>query len=156
MKKSEIVTRIGGVVFVDLEINSDGRGWLVELFRSDSLPPENLPAMGYISQTNPGVTRGPHEHTSQSDLFCFMGPGKFKLVLSHGSVEEFHFVGENNPVAVLVPPGVIHSYTNVSEHPGVVFNFPNRLYAGPGRLYPVDEIRHEDARASAALDTFFV
>jgi dTDP-4-dehydrorhamnose 3,5-epimerase len=26
----------------------------------------------------------------------------------------------------------------------VVFNCPNRLYKGPGRKEPVDEIRHED------------
>jgi dTDP-4-dehydrorhamnose 3,5-epimerase len=27
----------------------------------------------------------------------------------------------------------------------VVFNCPNRLYKGPGRKGPVDEIRHENA-----------
>ena len=54
---------------------------------------------------------------------------------------------------VVVPPGVVHSYRNLSERPGLVFNFPNRLYGGTGKCYPVDEIRHED---TSVVDTFFV
>jgi len=49
---------------------------------------------------------------------------------------------------VIVPPGVVHAYRNVSDEPGWVFNFPNRLYRGPGRSEPVDEIRHEDLEDS--------
>ena len=37
--------------------------------------------MTYVSQTLPGVTRGPHEHVDQTDGFAFMGPSDFKLVL---------------------------------------------------------------------------
>lgn len=154
MTKSKIKTHIEGVIFIDLVRNDDSRGWLMELFRSDHLHPGNMPAMGYVSQTEPGVTRGPHEHREQSDLFCFSGPGDFELVLSErGGYEERHVVGEGNPVMVVVPPGVVHSYRNLSERPGLVFNFPNRLYGGPGKCYPVDEIRHED---SSVVDTFFV
>lgn len=129
---------------MELQRYDDPRGWLMELFRSDHLEPSSFPAMGYVSQTNPGVVRGPHEHKDQSDLFCFVGPGRFELVLHHSGVSERYFVGEGDPVAVIVPPGVIHSYKNLSEYPGLVFNFPNRLYGGPGGCYPVDEIRHED------------
>jgi dTDP-4-dehydrorhamnose 3,5-epimerase len=45
---------------------------------------------------------------------------------------------------IVIPPGVVHAYTNVSDVPGLVFNGPNRLYKGPGRKEPVDEVRHED------------
>ena len=48
----------------------------------------------------------------------------------------------------VVPPGIIHAYKNVSTQVGVVFNGPNRLYAGHGRAEPVDEIRHEDDAGS--------
>jgi len=47
-----------------------------------------------------------------------------------------------------VPPGVVHAYKNVSRVAGLVFNCPNRLYAGRHREEPVDEIRHEDRRDS--------
>jgi len=37
--------------------------------------------MSYISQTEPGIIRGPHEHKDQADLFCFIGPSTFRLYL---------------------------------------------------------------------------
>jgi dTDP-4-dehydrorhamnose 3,5-epimerase len=39
----------------------------------------------------------------------------------------------------------VHAYRNIGEVPGLVFNAPNRLYAGWKRTEPVDEIRHEDS-----------
>ena len=74
----------------------------------------------------------------QESLFFNFTPG-FKEGLC-----EHHTLGEDEPYAVIVPPGVVHGYRNVSNYPGVVYNFPNQLYAGPGKIYPVDEIRHED------------
>jgi dTDP-4-dehydrorhamnose 3,5-epimerase len=128
----------------------DQRGWLCELFRSDEIPAEFHPAMAYISQTEPGIARGPHEHADQSDCFCFFGPSDFELHLwdnrqgskTHG-VHETILVGEHNPMLVIVPPGVVHAYRNVGTGPGLVFNCPNRLYQGEGKKEPVDEIRHE-------------
>jgi dTDP-4-dehydrorhamnose 3,5-epimerase len=45
---------------------------------------------------------------------------------------------------VVVPPGIVHAYRNSGDHEGMVFNFPDRLYAGWGRKEKVDEVRHED------------
>lgn len=148
MKRSKQKTQIKGVVFFDLETHTDDRGFLIELFRNDCLEHENQPIMAYLSETKPGVTRGPHEHEEQSDLFCFVGPGDFELILWEKRFfdeiyKEVHLVGSKNPVAVIVPPGVVHAYKNISETSGVVFNAPNKLYAGPGKCYTVDEIRHE-------------
>lgn len=153
MKKSKQNTQIEGVVFFDLERYEDDRGWLIELFRNDCLNPQNYPLMSYVSQTKPGVVRGPHEHRAQSDLFFFIGPGDFELILWErlgpiSPYQERHLIGESNPKAVIIPPGVIHAYKNVSEYPGVVYNAPNSLFAGPGKCYPVDEIRHEEDSAS--------
>ena len=52
--------------------------------------------------------------------------------------------GEENPLFVLVPKGVVHAYKNVGKTDGLVINCPNRLYAGWERKEPVDEIRHEE------------
>lgn len=149
MNKSSQKTAIKGVVFFDLSRTEDDRGWLVELFRNDCLEKNNFPKMAYVSQTNPGVMRGPHEHEQQSDLFCFIGPGDFELFLweknlTNEPYQERHLVGESNPVAVIVPPGIVHAYKNISDYPGVVFNAPNKLFAGPGKCHPIDEIRHEN------------
>jgi dTDP-4-dehydrorhamnose 3,5-epimerase len=144
---------IAGVVIRKLGKFLDFRGWLTELFRSDELTEEFFPAMAYISSTNPGVTRGPHEHWDQADFFCFLGPSNFKLRLwdNRSNSETFRcmttlVVGEDNPTSVLIPAGVVHAYQNVGENDGIVINCPNRLYRGRERKEEVDEIRHEDDR----------
>jgi dTDP-4-dehydrorhamnose 3,5-epimerase len=143
---------IEGVVLKPLTFYRDSRGWLAELFRQDEVMEEWWPVMTYVSQTLPGVTRGPHEHTAQTDSFAFIGPSDFKLVLwdTRGqSVTRGHrlavVLGASNPAVVWIPPGVVHAYRNIGGMPGWVFNAPNQLYAGWNKKEPVDEIRHEDA-----------
>jgi dTDP-4-dehydrorhamnose 3,5-epimerase len=141
---------IAGVIWRPLRKHCDHRGWLSELYREDEVPPEYHPVMGYISETLPGVVRGPHEHYEQTDYFCFFGPSNFRLYLwdnrpqseTYG-VRQEAVVGADNPTAVIVPPGVVHAYQNIGPAPGWVLNLANRLYKGPGRQEPVDEIRHE-------------
>jgi dTDP-4-dehydrorhamnose 3,5-epimerase len=146
---------IEGVVIREVRRHEDDRGWLAELFRQDEVDPEFRPAMAYVSMTRPGVVRGPHEHADQADLFCFVGPSTFRIDLwdnregsptfkAHVQVEG----GEDRPLFVIVPKGVVHAYTNVGSRDGLVFNSPNRLYAGWRRQEPVDEIRHESDPAS--------
>ncbi|HXM34024.1 MAG TPA: dTDP-4-dehydrorhamnose 3,5-epimerase family protein [Pyrinomonadaceae bacterium] len=145
------VGEIDGVVVRDLRRFNDPRGWLAELFRHDELAEEYYPAMTYISSTEPGVTRGPHEHVDQADLFCFLGPSNFQIRMWDNRPDSRTFnhvmtlvVGADNPKSVLVPKGVVHAYRNVGDVHGIVINCPNRLYAGDGKRAPVDEIRHED------------
>ncbi len=52
---------IKDVVVYPLKKYFDDRGWLAELFRHDDLAEEFHPVMSYISFTNPGIQRGPHE-----------------------------------------------------------------------------------------------
>ena len=143
---------IDGVVIRALKYYHDKRGWLVETFRHDELEQDSWPTMMYVSSTLPGVARGPHEHVDQTDGFSFIGPSDFRLYLwdsRPGSRTRGHravlTVGESNPTSVWIPPGVVHAYRNVGEVSGLVFNAPNRLYAGWGKREPVDEIRHENA-----------
>jgi dTDP-4-dehydrorhamnose 3,5-epimerase len=142
---------IDGVIWKPLRLFNDARGWLCEIFRDDELPAEFHPAMAYVSETKPGVCRGPHEHVAQADCFAFLGPGDFMLHLwdnrpasaSRGAYQAA-LVGQSRPMVVVIPPGVVHAYENVSATPGWVINCPNQLYRGAGKQEPVDEIRHED------------
>lgn len=143
---------IEGVAIRPLKFFHDKRGWLVEIFRHDELEEERWPVMTYVSSTLPGVARGPHEHVDQTDGFAFIGPSDFRLFLWDTRPDSptrgrrtVVTVGASNPAAVWIPPGVVHAYRNVGDIPGLVFNAPNRLYAGWGKKEPVDEIRHEDA-----------
>ncbi len=142
---------IDGVIVRGLTKFIDERGWLCELFRHDELLPEIYPVMAYASMTHPNITRGPHAHREQTDIFCFIGPGNFKVVLwdnrPHSKTymtRQIIFAGIDSPKIVVVPPGVVHGYKSIGPGPGLVFNAPNQLYAGEGKKGPVDEIRFED------------
>lgn len=142
---------IEGVIWKPLRKYHDARGWLCELFRHDELPAEFHPVMAYISATEPGIARGPHEHYDQADCFCFLGPSNFKLYLWDNRPKspsylssQTEIVGADKPMLVVIPAGVVHAYKNVGFESGIVFNCPNRLYKGQGRKEPVDEIRHEE------------
>ena len=90
--------RIAGVICRLLEVYEDQRGWLAEIFRQDEVAPEHLPVMAYLSVTKPGVGRGPHAHRDQTDMFCFAGPGDFRVMLwdnradspTFGTRQDFH------------------------------------------------------------------
>lgn len=142
---------IEGVIIRPLRRHEDHRGWLVEVFRHDELEEEFHPAMSYVSMTRPGIARGPHEHREQADLFAFIGPSTFRLWLWDNRPDSPSYkksfvldAGEEAPTMAVVPAGVVHAYKNVGESEGLVFNAPNRLFMGPGKNEPVDEIRHED------------
>jgi len=144
---------IEGVIIKELKKWTDERGWLAETFRNDET--DYRVAMSYLSMTNPGVKRGPHEHKLQSDFFVFAGPGEFDLYLwdnRDGSATKGESlklrVGESNPVSVIVPPGVVHGYKCVSEIPAFSINFPDKLYKGEGKVEEVDEIRWESNEES--------
>ena len=103
------------------------------------------------AETKAGVARGPHEHVDQTDYFCFIGPSTFRLFLWDARKDSptlgnkiMADYGENNPAAVVVPPGVVHGYKNIGDKNGWVFNAANRLYAGWDKKEDVDEIRHEE------------
>jgi dTDP-4-dehydrorhamnose 3,5-epimerase len=143
--------RIDGVIVKDLTKYLDERGWLTEVFRQDEIDPAYVPAMGYVSMTQAGIGRGPHEHVDQADYFSFIGPSNFKIFLWDNrknsptyNVRQIIFAGADSPRSVIIPPGVVHAYKNVGCMTGMVLNFPNRLFAGKGKKEKVDEIRHEE------------
>ena len=135
-----------GVVIRELNVFTDDRGWLAELFRHDET--DFRPVMSYVSMTKPGIARGPHEHLDQSDFFCFLG--NFRLYLwdnrqgspSYG--EKFELDTKGKPVTAIVPPRVVHAYKNMGPGEGLVFNLPDRLFRGQGKKDLVDEVRYEN------------
>ena len=147
--KFKLAVTMEGVVVRSLSRHRDDRGWLAELYRTDEL--DHQVAMFYVSWTKPGKARGPHEHIFQSDYFLFVGPGIFRVYLWDTRPESKSYltrmrldVGEENPIALLVPPRVVHAYRCISKQDGQVINLPDKLYKGVQKLHPVDEIRHEE------------
>jgi len=141
------------VVVKNLEKYEDDRGWLTEIYRNDEM--NYQPVMSYISVTKPGVSRGPHEHKELTDFFVFVGPGDFALYLWDNRQDSETYeqkqiieVGEKNPVAVIVPPGIVHGYKCISDKPAYSINLPDKLYKGEFKKEEIDEIRWEDDKNS--------
>ena len=151
---------IEGVMVRPLKKFADERGWLMEVFREDELPSELMPVMAYVSSTRPGVTRGPHEHMDQADIFCFAGPSDFRVYLWDNRLGSATYhnrmilsAGESAPTVVVIPKRVVHAYRNTGEKDGLVINAPNRLFKWRGKAEPVDEVRYEhDAGSPFKVD----
>lgn len=146
------VFMIKDVIVKELKKYEDQRGWLAEIYRNDEGGYQ--PVMGYVSLTNEGVVRGPHEHVYQSDCFVFVGPGTFELHLwdrREGSETYGEYikaeVGEANPAMVIVPPGVVHGYKCV-KGPAYSINLPDKLYKGVNKAEEIDEVRWEEREDS--------
>jgi dTDP-4-dehydrorhamnose 3,5-epimerase len=75
------VPGLAGVRVEALPVFPDARGSLHELYRTDEIPADFKPVMACCSWSDPGVTRGPHQHVIQDDYFTFAGPSDFSVFL---------------------------------------------------------------------------
>ena len=124
---------INGVKVRNLRFIPDERGYLMEMLRSDW---EEYDKFGqvYITAVYPGVVKGWHYHKIQTDHFiCIHGMAKVVLYdgregsPTHGEVNEF-FMGQQNPMLLKIPPGVMHGFKGISQEMALIVNVPTELY----------------------------
>jgi dTDP-4-dehydrorhamnose 3,5-epimerase len=149
-KGTQEIPGLPGVRLEAVPVFGDGRGTVLELFRTDEVPAGYKPLMACCSWSHPGVSRGPHQHVGQDDYFTFAGPSEFIVYLwddrpgAEKAGQGWQIpTGQSNPTRVYVPRGVVHGYKNTGAVPGLVVTVTNLLYKGEGRKEAVDEIRHE-------------
>ena len=124
---------IDGVIVKKLKVIPDERGYLMEMLRSDD---EFFQKFGqiYLTVAYPGVVKGWHYHKVQTDHFVAVS-GMVKVVLydrregssTHGEVNEF-FMGEQNPILLVIPALVAHGMKGVGTKPGLIINCPTEVY----------------------------
>jgi len=124
---------IDGVIIKKLKVIPDERGFLMEMLRSDD---DFFRKFGqvYLSVAYPGVVKGWHYHKKQTDHFTVV-KGMLKVVLydqregspTKGVVNEF-FMGEKNPILIVIPPMVVHGVKGLGNEPGYLVNAPDQLY----------------------------
>jgi dTDP-4-dehydrorhamnose 3,5-epimerase len=124
---------IEGVIVKKLKVIPDERGRLMEIMRDDD---EFFQKFGqvYLSVVYPGVVKGWHYHKKQTDHFAFV-KGMAKVVLyddrdgspTRGQVNEF-FMGEHNPILLVIPPLVLHGMKGVGTEPAYLINTPTEHY----------------------------
>ena len=144
---------IQGVQVKQLKPIPDERGMVMEILRSDD---ELFAKFGqvYLSVVYPGVVKGWHFHKVQTDYFAIV-KGMAKVVLydprdgspTRGEVQEL-FIGEQNPVLLVIPPGVIHGMKGVGTEPAYMINCPTELY----RYEQPDEFRRPPDDPSIPYD----
>jgi dTDP-4-dehydrorhamnose 3,5-epimerase len=124
---------IDGVIVKKLRVIPDERGYLMEMLRSDD-PFFQKFGQVYLTVAYPGVVKGWHYHKLQTDHFVAVS-GMVKVVLhdrrkdskTHGETNEF-FMGELNPVLLVIPPLVAHGMKGIGTKPGMVVNCTTEPY----------------------------
>ena len=124
---------IEGVKIKKLKVIPDERGFVMEMLRDDD---EFFQRVGqvYLSVVYPGVVKGWHYHERQTDHFVFV-KGMAKVVLydrressrTKGEVNEF-FMGECNPILLVIPPLVLHGMKGIGTEPAYLVNTPTEHY----------------------------
>ncbi len=107
---------IKNLVINKLNVKSDERGWLAEILRKENLQEEKGFGQILVTVAKPGVTKGNHYHKRKEEWFCIIR-GKGKLLLKDVTTDECQEVlmGDENMVAVKIPPNVIHAIQNIGD-----------------------------------------
>ena len=126
---------IRGVESHTLQVNTDERGHLVEVFREDWELYDPAPAMTYYSMSYPGVVRAWHKHR-RGQVDHFVCPkGRIKVGIyddredspTQGDLDTF-VIGEHNQQAIRVPGNCWHGFKTIGNEPAFLLNFPTKLY----------------------------
>jgi dTDP-4-dehydrorhamnose 3,5-epimerase len=118
MSMSEPVSRIPGLEIWQPRVFADERGAFLEVFRAQALPEAMV--QSNHSQSRAGVLRGLHYHRHQADLwYVVKGSAQVGLVDLRDRTEplavETFVIGEDQPTAVYIPPGVAHGYLALTD-----------------------------------------
>ncbi|WP_411334735.1 dTDP-4-dehydrorhamnose 3,5-epimerase family protein [Metabacillus indicus] len=125
---------IDGVKTKKLVKHLDDRGFFAELIRDDEK--EFLAKFGQASwsMSYPSVIKAYHYHEKQDDLWFFPS-GNAQVVLydlrekspTNGQTNVY-YMGEQNPIMLLIPKGVAHGYRVLGEKPAVIIYFTTEPY----------------------------
>lgn len=117
---------IEGVKIKKLITHSDNRGYFREVLRDDDKLLDKF-GQSSVTLTYPGVIKAFHWHKKQDDVW-YVAAGMIEAVLYDRRKESKTFgktqviyMGEDNPVAVLIPHGVAHGYRVLGSKPALVF-----------------------------------
>lgn len=121
---------IQDVLIVPLKRICDERGSILHMLRANDPHFEKFGEI-YFSTAYPGVIKGWHEHTYQTQFYAVI-KGMIKLVLydnradskTYKTLMEI-FTGENNYQLTRIPPGVINGYKVIGIETAIVANCAN-------------------------------
>ena len=111
----------------------DERGYLLEVARDDDGLLESF-GQSTFTLTYPGVIKAFHWHRKQHDLW-FVAAGEARVVLYDLREDsqtyrrtQVIFMGEHQPLTLLIPPGVAHGYQVLGNRPVGLFYHTTHSY----------------------------
>lgn len=123
---------IEGVKIKQLKRYCDDRGFFSELVRDDEGLLERF-GQASLSMSYPGVIKAFHYHENQDDLWFFPS-GNAQVVLydlrdsSTKGQTDVYYMGEENPILLLIPKGVAHGYRVLGPTPATIIYFTTQSY----------------------------
>ncbi|GAK00531.1 dTDP-4-dehydrorhamnose 3,5-epimerase family protein [Geomicrobium sp. JCM 19055] len=124
---------IDGVKKKTLLKHHDDRGYFTELVRDDEDLLSQFGQMS-LSMSYPGVIKAFHYHDKQDDVWFFPS-GNAQVVLydirrtsSTYKQTDVYYMGENNPIVLLIPKGVAHGYRVLGEKPATIIYLTTHSY----------------------------
>ena len=118
---------IEGVLIHPLKKICDERGMIMHMLRSDDPHFEKFGEI-YFSTAYPGIIKGWHEHTKQTQFYAVI-EGMIKLILyDNRKISKTYkqllelFIGESNYELVRIPPGIINGYKVIGLKTAIVAN----------------------------------
>ena len=124
---------IDGVIISNLRKIPDERGCILHMMRKDSASFTQFGEI-YFSIAYPGVIKGWHEHTQQTQNYAVV-QGMIKLVLFDNRVNSKTyketmeiFTGELNYQLITIPPGVVNGYKCIGTEQCLVANCSDLPY----------------------------
>ncbi|MDE5412678.1 dTDP-4-dehydrorhamnose 3,5-epimerase family protein [Alkalihalobacterium chitinilyticum] len=124
---------IEGVKVKKLLKHCDDRGFFAELVRDDEDLLERFGQASW-SMSYPGVIKAFHYHEEQDDVWFFPA-GNAQVVLhdlrkDSNTVGETDviYMGEDNPIVLLIPKGVAHGYRVLGQKPATIIYFTTKSY----------------------------
>ncbi|GGI10301.1 dTDP-4-dehydrorhamnose 3,5-epimerase family protein [Gottfriedia solisilvae] len=125
--------QIEGVITKKLTKHCDDRGFFAEVLRDDDKLLTNFGQLSW-STTYPGVIKAFHYHEEQDDIWFFPS-GNAQVVLydlrenssTKGKTNVF-YMGENNPMILLIPKGVAHGYRVIGDQSATIIYCTTKSY----------------------------
>lgn len=124
---------IEGVTIKRLVRHPDDRGFFQEILRDDDDLLRNF-GQASLSMSHPGVIKAFHYHERQDDLW-FFPVGSAQVVLYDGRKDSPSFgttqvlyPGEDNPLLIVIPIGVVHGYRVLGSKPLMIVYFTTESY----------------------------
>ena len=106
------------VVFEELNLHSDNRGFVFEPITADSLKHQRN---AHVVISQPGAVRGNHYHLNGAEVITVMGAAVVRIE-ENNQMQDIE-IPENKAYQFHIPPKVPHAIKNTGDQPNILIAF---------------------------------